>query len=69
MVLDNGDALRKAVQNSTYNNDKLTRTVPRIFISTKLVGGDDDLQAMEEKGTLDPKLQEAGFKQGPLVQL
>lgn len=33
------------------------RTVPQIFINDKLVGGSDDLHALEEAGKLDALLQ------------
>ena len=33
------------------------RTVPQIFIGDRLVGGSDDLHALEERGELDPLLQ------------
>ena len=33
------------------------RTVPQIFIGEKLVGGSDDLYALEERGELDALLQ------------
>jgi glutaredoxin 3 len=33
------------------------RTVPQIFIGDRLVGGSDDLHALEARGELDPLLQ------------
>lgn len=33
-------------------------TVPEIFIDDRLIGGCDDLMALEEKGALDPLLGE-----------
>ena len=35
------------------------RTVPRIFIGETHVGGNDDLQALEEAGKLDALLRDA----------
>ena len=35
------------------------RTVPQIFIGDTHVGGNDDLQALEEAGKLDALLQDA----------
>ena len=35
------------------------RTVPQIFIGETHVGGNDDLQALEEAGKLDALLQDA----------
>ena len=35
------------------------RTVPQIFIGATHVGGNDDLQALEEAGKLDALLQDA----------
>jgi glutaredoxin 3 len=32
------------------------RTVPQIFINDKLIGGSDDLHALDAKGGLDPLL-------------
>ena len=32
------------------------RTMPQIFIGQKLIGGYDDLQALEDQGLLDPML-------------
>jgi glutaredoxin 3 len=36
------------------------RTVPEIFINGKIIGGYDELQALEDGGELDPLLKEAG---------
>jgi glutaredoxin 3 len=36
------------------------RTVPEIFINDKIVGGYDELRALESKGELDALLAEAG---------
>jgi glutaredoxin 3 len=36
------------------------RTVPEIFINDKIVGGYDELRALESKGKLDALLAEAG---------
>lgn len=33
-----------------------SRTYPQIFIDDKLVGGSDDLMALDQKGGLDPML-------------
>jgi glutaredoxin 3 len=33
-------------------------TVPEIFIDGRLIGGCDDLMALEERGALDPLLGE-----------
>lgn len=35
------------------------RTVPQIFIGTRHIGGFDDLNALEQRGELDPLLQGA----------
>lgn len=35
------------------------RTVPQIFFDDQLIGGNDDLQALNAKGELDPLLQAA----------
>ncbi|OGQ27047.1 MAG: glutaredoxin 3 [Deltaproteobacteria bacterium RIFCSPLOWO2_02_FULL_50_16] len=35
------------------------KTVPQIFINNELVGGFQELQALEEKGGLDKKLKSA----------
>lgn len=35
------------------------RTVPEIFINGRLVGGYDELRALESKGALEPLLAEA----------
>ncbi|MAE13912.1 glutaredoxin 3 [Candidatus Woesearchaeota archaeon] len=34
------------------------RTVPEIFINDKLIGGFDDLNALEQDGKLDPLLKD-----------
>ncbi len=34
------------------------RTVPEIFINGKIIGGYDELRALEERGELDPLLGE-----------
>jgi len=36
------------------------RTVPEIFINDKIIGGYDDLRALEGRGELDALLAEAG---------
>lgn len=36
------------------------RTVPEIFINGKIVGGYDELRALEERGALDALLSEPG---------
>ncbi len=36
------------------------RTVPEIFINGKIIGGYDDLRALEDEGGLDPLLSEPG---------
>jgi glutaredoxin 3 len=36
------------------------RTVPEIFINDKIIGGYDELRALESKGELDGLLAEAG---------
>jgi glutaredoxin 3 len=36
------------------------RTVPEIFINGKIVGGYDELRALEAAGKLDPLLRESG---------
>jgi glutaredoxin 3 len=36
------------------------RTVPEIFINGKIVGGYDELRALEAEGKLDPLLSEPG---------
>ena len=36
------------------------RTVPEIFINGKIIGGYDELRALESKGELDPLLAEGG---------
>lgn len=36
------------------------RTVPEIFINGKIVGGYDELRALEAEGELDPLLSEPG---------
>jgi glutaredoxin 3 len=36
------------------------RTVPEIFINGKIIGGYDELRALEDEGGLDPLLQEPG---------
>lgn len=36
------------------------RSVPEIFINGKIVGGYDELRALEEQGGLDPLLSEPG---------
>jgi glutaredoxin 3 len=36
------------------------RTVPEIFINGKIVGGYDELRALEAEGKLDPLLREPG---------
>jgi glutaredoxin 3 len=36
------------------------RTVPEIFINGKIVGGYDELRALEAEGRLDPLLSEPG---------
>jgi len=33
------------------------RTVPQIFIGERLIGGSDELQALDARGELDPLLQ------------
>ena len=36
------------------------RTVPEIFINGKIIGGYDELRALEDGGGLDPLLKEPG---------
>ena len=36
------------------------RTVPEIFINGKIIGGYDELRALEDEGELDPLLSEPG---------
>ncbi|HLK85994.1 MAG TPA: glutaredoxin 3 [Candidatus Binataceae bacterium] len=36
------------------------RTVPEIFINGRIIGGYDELRALESRGALDPLLGEAG---------
>lgn len=36
------------------------RTVPEIFINGKIIGGYDELRALEDEGGLDPLLSEPG---------
>jgi glutaredoxin 3 len=36
------------------------RTVPEIFINGKIVGGYDELRALDDEGKLDPLLNEPG---------
>jgi glutaredoxin 3 len=36
------------------------RTVPEIFINGKIIGGYDELRALEAEGRLDPLLSEPG---------
>jgi glutaredoxin 3 len=36
------------------------RTVPEIFINGKIIGGYDELRALEDEGRLDPLLREPG---------
>ena len=36
------------------------RTVPEIFINGRIIGGYDELRALETAGTLDPLLSEPG---------
>jgi glutaredoxin 3 len=36
------------------------RTVPEIFINGKIIGGYDELRALEDGGELDPLLKEPG---------
>ena len=36
------------------------RTVPEIFINGRIVGGYDELRALEDEGRLDPLLNELG---------
>ena len=36
------------------------RTVPEIFINGKIIGGYDELRALDAAGTLDPLLSEPG---------
>jgi glutaredoxin 3 len=36
------------------------RTVPQIFINGKIIGGYDELRALEAEGRLDPLLSEPG---------
>jgi glutaredoxin 3 len=36
------------------------RTVPEIFINGKIVGGYDELRALEDEGKLDPLLNQPG---------
>jgi glutaredoxin 3 len=36
------------------------RTVPEIFINGKIIGGYDELRALEDEGGLDPLLSELG---------
>ncbi len=36
------------------------RTVPEIFINGRIIGGYDELRALEERGELDPLLGEPG---------
>ena len=36
------------------------RTVPEIFINGKIIGGYDELRALEREGRLDPLLSEPG---------
>ena len=36
------------------------RTVPEIFINGKIIGGYDELRALEDEGRLDPLLSEPG---------
>ncbi|MGH7915461.1 MAG: glutaredoxin 3 [Candidatus Binataceae bacterium] len=36
------------------------RTLPEIFINGKMIGGYDELRALEAEGKLDPLLTEAG---------
>jgi glutaredoxin 3 len=36
------------------------RTVPEIFINGKIIGGYDELRALEDEGALDPLLSDPG---------
>ncbi|CAH3136760.1 unnamed protein product, partial [Pocillopora meandrina] len=52
---DDGDEFQDALQKITGG-----RSVPRVFIGGTFVGGGDDVQVLQNKGQLKPKLENAG---------
>ncbi|XP_027060515.1 uncharacterized protein [Pocillopora verrucosa] len=52
---DDGDEFQDALQKITGG-----RSVPRVFIGGTFVGGGDDVQGLQNKGQLKPKLENAG---------
>ncbi|CAH3183481.1 unnamed protein product [Porites evermanni] len=53
--IENGDAYQDALKEITGG-----RTVPRVFIGGKFVGGGDAVKGLQDSGKLKPMLQEAG---------
>lgn len=52
---DDGDEFQDALLKITKG-----RSVPRVFIGGTFVGGGDDVQMLQNKGELKPKLEKAG---------
>jgi len=52
---DDGDAIQDALLKITG-----ARSVPRVFIGGKFVGGGDDVKRLSDQGKLQPMLQAAG---------
>jgi len=54
-VLVDKDPIKK---NEMLSKSNGRRTVPQIFINDKHIGGFDDLKALNDKGDLDPLLND-----------
>jgi glutaredoxin 3 len=49
-----------ALRNAMIERAGGRRTVPEIFINSRIIGGYDDLKALDDAGELDPLLAEPG---------
>lgn len=68
-ISDDGYELQQALKTTQFKRDKETRTVPQTFVLTQLLGGNSDVQLLEEERKLDKELQDERIKRGPLVTL
>ena len=53
--MNDGDAYQKVLGEITN-----ARTVPRVFIDGKCIGGGDDTERLDRKGELEEQLKKAG---------
>ena len=52
---EDGSEIQSAIQ-AKYG----ARTVPQVFVGGERIGGNDDTQALHQKGGLEPKLRSVG---------